>query len=315
MRELVDTVSACEVSNTTVSQGCAVTDGCDERCRRKWSDARNRIETSTDFALLCGLLNQRIGLAGCAYEWWITRDITVALSRSVRFLVFDFAGVFPFLLVALPIFGARTVYYDHTGLRWSQTQNEAQIAKLQSGLTNRQHNLSTTDAVFPNMIYMFQAFREYRLGLHGQNCVIHVTAPKGTAPLASTFAQLSNPVSDCAVFGPDENVDKNPDLVREATDGMVPDAIVLHAPKGDRAASQLFARLGNQIKLPPLLKKRLSTGSGLNSNKRTPISKLWDGRPIPVQRAYRIRLISIVLLAISGRSIVRGMDGPSLTLA
>jgi len=41
----------------------------------------------------------------------------------------------------------------------------------------------------------------------------------------------------------------NPDLEKQATDGMVSDAIVFHAARDDKAADQLFMHLGNQTRL------------------------------------------------------------------
>ena len=81
-------------------------------------------------------------------------------------------------------------------------------------------------------------------------CVIKVTAPRETAALASVFAQLSNVTSNCAVFGHmTYSVSINPDIMSDATNGMVPDAIVFRAAKDDAAANELFGRLSNQIKL------------------------------------------------------------------
>jgi hypothetical protein len=63
------------------------------------------------------------------------------------------------------------------------------------------------------------------------------------------MAQFSNSVTGCFTFGPFMISDQNPEFEIEANDGMVPDAIVFHADKDDKAAEQLFINLGNQIKL------------------------------------------------------------------
>ena len=122
--------------------------------------------------------------------------------------------------------------------------------ELKVQLERRRHSIITTDPVFPNIIYMLQAFHIYRTVRHGGPCVLKVTAPRGPgADLASMMAQFSNSVTGCFTFGPLMTFDQNPELEIEATDGMVPDAIVFHADKDDKAAEQLFINLGNQIKL------------------------------------------------------------------
>jgi hypothetical protein len=62
-------------------------------------------------------------------------------------------------------------------------------------------------------------------------------------------AQFSNSISGCFTFGPDENLSLNPDLEKRAMNGMVPGTIVFHAAREDRAANELFMRLGNLLPL------------------------------------------------------------------
>src|ERR1700686_2669995 len=66
-------------------------------------------------------------------------------------------------------------------------------------------------------------------------------------PLASAVAQFSNSVSGCSTFGPFPP--GNPDLDEDVLDGMVPGAIVVHAPRDDKAADTLAMHLGNQIQV------------------------------------------------------------------
>jgi hypothetical protein len=121
--------------------------------------------------------------------------------------------------------------------------------QLERDLEIHRHSVSTTDPVFPNLIYMLQAFAVFRSEVHGESCVVRITAPATSQPLASVFAQLSVATSNCATFGPDAPLNTNPDLESEAMNGMMPDAIVFHAAHDDRAANELFMRLYNQIKL------------------------------------------------------------------
>ena len=67
----------------------------------------------------------------------------------------------------------------------------------------RKHSISTTDPVFPNIIYLLQAFNLYRHSLNGAPGVIKISAPPESQPVASMMAQFSNSVSGCYTFGPD----------------------------------------------------------------------------------------------------------------
>jgi hypothetical protein len=74
-----------------------------------------------------------------------------------------------------------------------------------------------------------------------------VTAPMDSSSLASVVAQFSNSVSDCSTFGPFPPGD--PDWDKATNDGMVPDVILFHATREDKAAEELFIHLGNYIPL------------------------------------------------------------------
>ena len=140
----------------------------------------------------------------------------------------------------------KTIYNDHLALVALEGKNKT----LSADLEWRKHSVSTTDPVFPNIIYLLQAFQIYRHAQGGAPCVVKVTAPRGRgAAMASMVAQFSSSVSGCFTFGPDMNFDLNPDLEKQATDGMVSDAIVFHAARDDKAADQLFMHLGNQTRL------------------------------------------------------------------
>jgi hypothetical protein len=106
----------------------------------------------------------------------------------------------------------------------------------------------TTDPVFPNTIYLLQAFGIYRHAEKGQTCVVYLTAPPQGSSVASMVAQFTNSVSDCFTFGPmDGGID--PDVGKLASDGMIPGTIVLHAPRDNKAALELFDHLSNLLPL------------------------------------------------------------------
>lgn len=178
--------------------------------------------------------------------------------------IIAFAGE---VLVYGSIFGYEalsTIYGDHQELSSLRVQNR----QLSSSLEWRRDNISTTDPVFPNIIYLLQAFQIYRLEQKGKPCVIYVTSKPDSSALASVVAQFSNSVSGCSTFGPDAV--GNPDLEEMAADGMVPGVIVVHTQRDDKAALGLQERLGNQIQTrlsyrpPALPKNRLYAGSRYN---------------------------------------------------
>src|SRR5580658_10417637 len=95
---------------------------------------------------------------------------------------------------------------------------------------------------------MLQAFRVFRNAIGMDSCVVSVTAPPESSRMASTVAQLSIQASNCFTFGPFPS-DIDPDEKTRALKGMIPDAIVFHANRDDKAALQLFDNLGNEIHL------------------------------------------------------------------
>jgi hypothetical protein len=142
----------------------------------------------------------------------------------------------------------KTVFTDHEFLVEENRQLRTANIQLRADVDWRKHNVSNLDAVFPNIISMLQAFSGYRHQMNGAPCVIWFTAPPEGMALATEVAQLSNSVSGCSTFGPfGQGLD--PDQDQLAKEGMIEDAILLHAPKSDKAADQLGMSLGNQIQV------------------------------------------------------------------
>ena len=71
--------------------------------------------------------------------------------------------------------------------------------------------------------------------------------PAAKTNLASLLAQFSNSASDCFTFGPFPG-GGNPDLDKEALDEMVPDSVVVHITKGNKAEFTLFGNLSSLFK-------------------------------------------------------------------
>jgi len=224
--------------------------------RRSWDALISASSTST-----FGLVQWTVGItvvtswaATVAVKWREYRrgkygqPLRKALVGSFVQSMYLLGGITLYLFLTYVYFVGRTVYDDHQHL----VAQNAQLAEMNKSLSAevqwRKHNISTTDPVFPNLIYLLQAFSIYRHAVNGQRCVVMITAPRESAPLASVVAQLSNAVSNCSTFGPmDQSV--NPDVETETITGMVADMVVFHAAKDDKAANQLFNYLGNQIRL------------------------------------------------------------------
>lgn len=181
-----------------------------------------------------------------------------AQFQWTRKMLVNFAGpaIFLFVIVlVLNYFRAPALLLKESNDRQRDIERSNQIlgehlANSTNELAIRRHSLQTDDPVFPNTIYLLEAFNIYRHARNGEPCVIRVTAPtRNAAAMASMVAQFSDSVSDCLTFGPDMNFDLNPGLEKEVTDGMVQDAIVFHAARDDIGANVLFSRLGEHIKL------------------------------------------------------------------
>ena len=193
-------------------------------------------------------------LANLAWKWVqlnrqkSDRPFRTALSDSIWPGVLTAIGLGTLILLTFEGFFVRTVYDIHQSLAETNRQLVASNSSLTAELEIRKHSISTSDPVFPNTIYMLQAFNIYRHALGGAHCQIKVTAPPESGALASMIAQFSNSVSGCNTFGPMETR-TNPDVEKETRDGMDPDLLILHADRGDKAADQLFMNLGNQIQM------------------------------------------------------------------
>jgi hypothetical protein len=153
-------------------------------------------------------------------------------------------------LVALVFaaFVVRTVYRDHQDVVAAKEKIRNEKREVDSELELRRHSIPTTDPLFGNLNQLLMAFDQYRHELHGEACVIWLSEPQpSTTNLASQVAQFSNSVSDCFTFGPFPG-GGNPDLDKEALDGMVSDSVVVHITRGDKAALTLFDNLSSLMK-------------------------------------------------------------------
>jgi hypothetical protein len=234
---------------------------------RSWFAMVAAFSTNT-LGFLLGLFGVAfcIWMANVLWDWWRFRQtytgvggLFTALSKSIHVILAEFVGVSVFLLVCWTSFVIRTIYFDHTGLQYAnsvQMTNSGQssaaaaqeIARLRAQVEFQQNNITTQEPVFINIRDLLQAFAVFRNDLNKESCVVKITAPPQTEPLASVVGNFSIATSNCPTFGPMLG-DMDPDETAATMRGMIPDAIVFHAARDDKAANELFMRLSNQIKL------------------------------------------------------------------
>ena len=99
-------------------------------------------------------------------------------------------GIFGLVLVAFAIVVCATIYADHELLVSQNVELRQCKSNLESILLKKTHSLNTTDPVFPNIIYLLEAFNVFRHANKGAPCVLRLTAPPDSLPLAMMMAQF-----------------------------------------------------------------------------------------------------------------------------
>ncbi len=217
---------------------------------RSWGAMMAAMNTGTvGFLLSVVGISLCIWLAGLGFESWAVKSLRAAFAKSKKFLWADLAGVVLFLIVVYPAFCVRTVYYRHTGLQYELAQNRATIKGLRVEIEYRKNNLAPTDPVFFNIRDMLDAFAVYRNLIKGEPCSITTTAPAETQRLATMFGTMANVTSGCSTYNAPAT-SGDPIIDRRVTDGMVDDAIVVHATHDeDKPVNALMTILAGRIKM------------------------------------------------------------------
>lgn len=212
-----------------------------------------------------------------AVKWYKNRQ--TGASYPLRKAAADsfMGGVVVFFLtvsVGAAIFGVfivKTVHETCHVLRNERDEAMRKNVTLEESLRQKKHSIDTTDAVFPNIIYLLQAFRMYRVALgHDAQCTVYITAPPDSVPTASAVAQFSIATSNCATFGP-LGSDLPPTLEKETLGGSVPGMVIVHAPENNRAADELMNRLTSVFRVKRGYKS-IPTGRLANS---VPPDYIW----------------------------------------
>lgn len=211
--------------------------------------------TTLGFILWTIAVSLLVWIFGVLYNW--RKQQRSATARSNLFQLFASSVSTPLITLAAiavvtlgtwTVFVVRTIYFDHMDLARAHAADLQRNAQLGHVLEFHRHSVSTTDPVFPNLIYMLQSFRAFRIMIGRESCVVSFSAMGNSLALATTMAQLSIQASNCFTFGPFTS-DRDPDMNAQAVKAMLPDAIVFHAAREDKAANSLFDNLGSQIRL------------------------------------------------------------------
>src|SRR5260370_39416305 len=168
-----------------------------------------------------------------------------AMRDSAWAGVFAAAGIGFLVSAAFCVFVVRTVYDDHESLVVQNQKLLSLNTAANEELQKRKIHLYPNEPVFGNINSLLMAFDMYRHARHGEPCVIWISVPPtATSTLSGEVAQFSNSVSDCFTF----SGGGNPESDEEAIRGMVPDTVIFHTKKDDKAAFQLFGNLGSLFK-------------------------------------------------------------------
>jgi hypothetical protein len=176
---------------------------------------------------------------GASWEFFHDNLLTPFLAYIGLFLVLGFA------------LGPYKVHGQDTLKVADRDSLSNQVRDLTKQLNAARNNLDIHSPGANNLMYMLQAFRSYRGMLGGYkpiSCSIRLTAPANSGPIPSTVAQFSIQVTNCTTFGPMPTSD-SPDEERDAVTGMVPEVIVFHSRRGDKAAFALFDNLSSLVPL------------------------------------------------------------------
>ena len=173
----------------------------------------------------------------------IRGKITLALGAAVIANVIFYGFLWSWNFV-------RLIYEDHIECAEANAQLRGHVKELSDEIEVKRQNLQTTDPAFHNMTDTIRLFMGYRRAIGpSATCRILVTLPKG-----EEHNKIYMPFITFVVFGSNcpngdlQNIGIKPENVDdENVKGMIPGAIVLHAPPGTKGADGLADGLGNLI--------------------------------------------------------------------
>jgi hypothetical protein len=218
---------------------------------RTWNDVIGANGTSNLGFILGSFAIPIVGaLLGVAnFRWRKKQSWSETFQNSVEPTVLLLIAVVVVQSATFLCLMVKGVYDDHNALVTRNAGLTRQLDAANNEINNRKQHIYFLDPAMGNLRSMLMGFDIYRHAQKGRQCVMWFSEPQDArSHLAGEVAQFSNVVSDCSTFGPFPGA-SNPDLEKEASDGMVPDAVVFHADRNDKAALTLFDQLSSLLPL------------------------------------------------------------------
>lgn len=223
----------------------------DSLVSRTWSDVVGANGTSnlgfilTSFAI--PIVGALLGVAN--FRWRKKQSWSETLQNSVEPTVLLLIAVVLVQSATFLCLTVKGVYNDHKALVNRNADLIRQLDSANQEVNDRKQHIYFLDPAMGNLRAMLMDFDMYRHAQKGRQCVMWFSEPQNAhSHLAGEVAQFSNVVSDCSTFGPFPGAN-NPDLEKETIDGIVPDAVVFHMDRNDKAALILFDQLASVLPL------------------------------------------------------------------
>jgi hypothetical protein len=218
---------------------------------RTWNDVVGANGTSNlGFILSSFAIPIVVALLGVAnFRWRKKQSWNETLQNSVEPTVLLLIAVVVVQSATFLFLVVRGVYNDHKALANKNGDLTRQLDSASQEINDRKQHIYFLDPAMGNLRSLLMDFDMYRHAQNGRQCVMWFSEPQNAhSHLAGEMAQFSNVVSDCSTFGPFPGAN-NPDFEKEASDGMVPDAVVFHMDRNDKAAFALSGQLASLLPL------------------------------------------------------------------
>lgn len=218
---------------------------------RTWNDVIGANGTSNLGFILGSFAIPIVGalLGVTNFRWRKKQSWNEAFQNSVEPTILLLIAVVVVQSATFLCLMVRGVYNDHKALVSKNGDLISQLDSANKEINDRKQHTYFLDPAMGNLRSLLMDFDIYRHAQKGRQCVMWFSEPPNAhSHLAGEVAQFSNVVSDCFTFGPFPG-DSNPDFEKEASDGMVPDTVVFHMDRNDKAAFTLSGQLASLLPL------------------------------------------------------------------
>jgi hypothetical protein len=245
---------------------------------RTWNDVIGANGTSNLGFILSSFAIPIVGaLLGIAnFRWRKGQSWSETLQNSVEPTVLLLIAVVVVQSATFLCLMVKGVYNDHKALVSRNADLTRQLDSAQQEIKDRKQHIYFLDPAIGNLRSLLMDFDMYRHGQKSRPCVMWFTEPRSSRThLSGEVMQFSHVVSDCFSFAAPV---MNPDDEKDALDGMVPDVVVFHMDRNDKAARTLADNLGSllpiQVSYEPL-PKRTEPRYSLGPNAKGDETVVW----------------------------------------